>query len=89
MFRFSIRELLLLTLIVAIGVGWTLRERQLKAQVAAQTAMNDVWERRAEAMVGGLESCGCKVAWDDRRIKVSRSSPNPGHTWTISIATRP
>jgi hypothetical protein len=30
MFRFTIREVVLLTLVVAMSVGWVLRERQLQ-----------------------------------------------------------
>jgi hypothetical protein len=33
MFRFSIRDLLWLTLVVAMGLGWWLREGQLRADV--------------------------------------------------------
>jgi hypothetical protein len=34
MFRFTIREMVLLTIIVAIGVGWWLDRRALTAQMA-------------------------------------------------------
>ena len=33
MFRFTIRELVLLTVIAAMGVGWWLREQQLQDKV--------------------------------------------------------
>jgi hypothetical protein len=35
MFKFTIRELLLVTLVVALGVGWWLRERQWYTTAAA------------------------------------------------------
>jgi hypothetical protein len=34
MFRFTIRELVLLTLVVAMGVGWWIREQQLQRSIA-------------------------------------------------------
>ena len=34
MFRFSIRDLLWLTLVVAMGLGWFVRERQLQARLS-------------------------------------------------------
>ena len=33
--RFSIRDLLWLTLVVALALGWFVRERQLRAELAA------------------------------------------------------
>ncbi|HUE74978.1 MAG TPA: hypothetical protein VMP01_29190 [Pirellulaceae bacterium] len=43
MFRFTIRDLLLLTLAVAMGVGWALRERQLKSEQRERRE----WQARA------------------------------------------
>lgn len=38
MFRFTIRELLMLTLVVAVAAAWWLDHRNLTAQIAGQKA---------------------------------------------------
>jgi hypothetical protein len=47
MLKFTIRELLLLTVIVAMGAGWTFRERRLSAQASR-------WRLRAHALADEL-----------------------------------
>jgi hypothetical protein len=50
MFRFTIRELVLLTLVVAMGVAWWLDHRVWVANYAATTHDSEIWQARAEAM---------------------------------------
>ena len=52
MFRFTIRELVLLTLVVAMGAGWWLDRRMSQAKIATYRAKCEKFEaatRRLEA----------------------------------------
>jgi hypothetical protein len=60
MFRFTIRELVLLTLVVAMGVGWCLREEQLQTKLREAIA----WRRRAGALEAMMKNNGWKITWD-------------------------
>jgi hypothetical protein len=60
MFRFTIRELFLLTLVVALGIGWTIRARQLEGQLDRANA----WRGRAGALEDVLKDEGWEVRWD-------------------------
>ncbi len=59
-FRFSIRDLFRLTLMVALALGWFVRERQLEAEVDRAKA----WRSRAGALEHYLKEEGCEVIWD-------------------------
>jgi hypothetical protein len=48
MFRFTIRDVLWLMVVVALGVGWYLDRRQLKSSIGDVEARLDAYERRAE-----------------------------------------
>ena len=61
MFKFTIRELLLLTLVVALGVAWGLREWQLSS---------NLWMVRAGLLKGIVEDYDFKVTWDGMGVKV-------------------
>ena len=57
-FRFSIRDLLWLTLVVAVGLGWFVREQgwlareqQLQAQVDKAAHEADLYEERHNLML--------------------------------------
>ncbi len=47
MFRFIIRDLLWLTLVVAVGLGWFVHQRQLRADVDQAKVEAYVWQLRA------------------------------------------
>ena len=47
-FRFSVRDLLWLTLVVAVALGWLVRERQLRADVDRASEEIEVWRTRCE-----------------------------------------
>ena len=64
MFRFTIRELLLVTLVVAMGIAWGLRENQLRAE--AERALQ--WRSRAAALEHVLVSLGWRVRWPALRV---------------------
>src|SRR5258707_6514053 len=67
MFRFSIRELMLVTLVVAMAIGWCLREWQLRA-----VAMR--WRCAAGTLEHLVESDDWDVEWerDLSQVRVSR-----------------
>ena len=90
MFRFTIRDLLWLTLVVATGLGWFVHQRQLRDK--ADRADNQATKWRLVA--GGFEDCfthqfGWYVKWDwassqividstgSRRLIISTSSHEP------------
>src|SRR6185312_14317224 len=82
MSRFSIRDLLWLTLVVAIGLGWFIRERQLRAEVTqtklscdakyeAQAARSKAWRGRAGALEHAFKKIGWEVSWEFARQTVT------------------
>lgn len=64
MFRFTMRELLLLTVIVALGFGWFLREGHFRSDEEALRAQSNVLEHV-------LTKEGVRVKWSDDRTMVT------------------
>jgi hypothetical protein len=62
MFRFTIRELVLLTLVVAMGIGWWVERRTGLA-----------WKLRAEATAGQLETQHAVKALFERNGTIFRT----------------
>jgi hypothetical protein len=61
MFRFTIRELVLLTLVVAMGVGMALQQSTLE-----RARKEASWNRyRLERLVAYLKWGGYRVMWED------------------------
>ena len=56
MFRFTIRDMLWLTVVVALVFGWQAAQRKAVRDAA-------VWEHRANAAIGMLKSRGWEVNW--------------------------
>jgi hypothetical protein len=50
MCRFTIRDLLWLTLVVAVMLAWGIRERQLRDDLRAREADAEVWRTRAQEL---------------------------------------
>lgn len=63
MFRFTIRELLLLTLVVAMAVGWGLSERRWRS---------GRWETKAKVLELVVESNGWEVEWRSEDMYVKK-----------------
>src|SRR4051812_4004995 len=57
--RFSIRDIALVTVIVALGLGWWERERQL----ASDLARCRLWRNAAGALEAILKEDGAEVKW--------------------------
>ena len=70
MFRFTIRELLLLTMVVGLGAAWGLRERQLRSALEAQTKDGVLWKHRCEGMNQAIGMLGGKSEWDENSVSV-------------------
>jgi len=63
MFRFTIRELVLVTLVVAMGAGWWAHWRQLDSSIQVQSNKLKVWQSRANQLKLGCEQIGYTVTW--------------------------
>ena len=63
--KFSIRDLLLVTVIVALALGWWLDRSSLAAQI-------QTWERRATFAQSALIHFGCQVEWIGESISMSQ-----------------
>lgn len=80
--KFSIRDLLLVTVIVALGVGWWVDRRRLANDKTLWREHSEIWKARAEDANGSLESrVGHNVEWDDWPPRVpgllNSSAPAP------------
>jgi hypothetical protein len=60
MFRFTIRDLLWLTVVVALGVGWFVDRRHLEA-VATDCESRALW------LTTALNRAGWRLEWDNGR----------------------
>ncbi len=60
MFRFTIRELILLTTVAALGIAWWIDHERLYVQA---TTPHEVWQHRAEAAADVLRGEGWDVSW--------------------------
>jgi hypothetical protein len=73
MFRFTIRELVLVMVIVAMGLGWWFDHRRLTGQG---------WIAVAHALANALQFEGCSVELQPRQVIVK--SPRGGqHTYGV------
>ena len=70
MFRFSIRELLLLTLVAAVCGGWW-ADRQRRANVAEE------WHSYATCLEKLLMSDGFEILRDRDWVRATRITPSP------------
>jgi hypothetical protein len=61
--RFSVRGLLLVTALVGIGLGWFIRERQLKVELNQARHQATKWRGVAGALESVLTREGWKLVW--------------------------
>ena len=74
--KFSIRDLLLVTVIVALALGWWLDHRAWVEAYSTKTHDNEIWEARAEELQVRVDV----LAEQWRAVAVpsaSASAPNP------------
>jgi hypothetical protein len=72
MFRFTIRELVLLTVVVAMGIGWWVDRRPTPAVM---------WERRASALAEFLRDDGWRISWDAHTVEIRRGDDYRAADW--------
>jgi len=70
MFRFSIRELVLLTAVAGCAVGWGLDHVRQAAQLHTYQASAQLWEHRAGAVVDALSDTGWRFEWTPGGVNV-------------------
>jgi len=64
MFRFSIRDVLLVTVIVGLAVGWVADHVSLVSSDKAEAK----WAARHETLVNGLRGYGWRVTWQELAV---------------------
>jgi hypothetical protein len=84
--RFTIRDLLWLTLVVAVAMGWLVRERgwlirEQQLQIAVDRAHSDVsvWRQAAGGLEDAVEMDGWTVMWDfaGARVDIGKNVDKP------------
>jgi hypothetical protein len=87
MFRFTIRELVLLTLVVAMGIGWWVDSaRKTSAYQELQYTAGDM-QFRANALQNLAEDCGYTLRFKPFNVQGKRTDPDaewPGAFGTSS-----
>jgi hypothetical protein len=63
-FRFTIRDLLCLTLVVALGLGWFIRERQLSDEVNRLNGVVSKWRQTMIGLNQVLQPAGWQASVD-------------------------
>src|SRR5262245_52503331 len=63
-FCFSVRDLLWLVLVVAMGLGWARHESQHRAELEQANSLAAQWRGAAGALEHDLREDGCSVEWD-------------------------
>jgi len=74
MFRFSIRDVLLVILIVGMALGWSLDRSRLVNRLAKA----ELWRGRAGALEDILRADDAVVTWNFEMGEVSANWPDPG-----------
>jgi hypothetical protein len=64
MFKFTIRDLLWLTLVVAMGLGWLIRERQGREVVERAQDQATKWRMAAGGLEHAVNMDGWEVTWN-------------------------
>ena len=70
MFRFSIRDLLWLTLVVAMGLGWFVREGELRGEATHANKRADRFRGIAGALEHTLDTIGWNATWEPTEVRL-------------------
>lgn len=71
MFRFTIREMFLLLVIVALGLGWWVDHRRMSTELASAKK----WQHAAGAAEAVLNNLGWKTQWNFSEDLFEASTP--------------
>ena len=72
MFRFTVRDVVWLTVVVALGLGWCLHFERMNSALKAADARTDEVERFCETI-------GERVPWNEDRSHVVFPTQSPGY----------
>jgi 5-enolpyruvylshikimate-3-phosphate synthase len=70
MFQYSLRDLILLTVIAALSVAWWHDHSRLADEAKSRAK----WQWRAESLADGLGAKGIQVTWGEEGMTVERPS---------------
>jgi hypothetical protein len=84
MFRFTIRDLLWLTLVVAVGLAWFAREQQLRARLNRVEGQATRWRRAAGTLEYVLKEQFYRLDWDFDKAQVRLYLPSDGEAEHLS-----
>ena len=68
--KFSIRDLLLVTVIVALVLGWAVDRWRLAAKAESEAAEAVRWRRIAGAFEEAFDAAGWEVTWTENREEI-------------------
>jgi hypothetical protein len=95
MFRFTIRELVLLTLVVALGIGWWVEHRQLtavKRRLVARDADNELFGAALNQTGLALYELGIHWRFTDGKLVLRPTRPDdppPVEGWKGEAPLKP
>jgi hypothetical protein len=72
MFRFTIRDVLWLTVVVALGLGWWMTRRDLHAE--------RIWRNRTGALEAVIADKGLTVEWDKGVARIRNKDGSESQT---------
>jgi hypothetical protein len=88
-FRFSIRDLLWLTLVVAMGLGWWINSQRSRVELEQTQNRLAGWRGATGALEHILELAGCQVNWtfDPSHVSVVRQTEYTYTNWYVDFAS--
>ena len=70
MLRFTIRDVLWLTVVLALGLGWMVHVNSAGERLSAKISESQMWESRAIVLARTLRSEGRTVDWTDDTLRI-------------------
>jgi len=84
--RFSVRDLLWLTLVIAVTLGWFVRERQLQTRLRTIRNHYDTWRGATGALEFAFNELGYGVEWDTELEGVTIHGLGPKRSVTTPLS---
>ena len=79
MFRFSIRELMLVTLVVGLAIGWCI-DRKRGGTVISELS----W--KAKTLEAAVSFLGFKPSFNDNGLNLEATGSSQGYTYSLQIS---